>query len=186
MKKKQTAGNPSSDHGPKRRDFLKQTAATGIGLMFVRPESVYGTPANSSLGLGIIGCGGRGNSDGTDFVRSTDVRVTALVDLFDDRLESTRARFDKVADAKGYAKIAAANIFKGWRSYEKLVQSKDVDIVLITSPPYFHPDHFAAAVAANKHIYLETPVATDAASEKNSGQTASEERDLPRIAGPEQ
>jgi predicted dehydrogenase len=36
-----------------------------------------------------------------------------------------------------------------------------VDVVIITSPPYWHPDHFDAAVAAGKHCWLEKPVATD-------------------------
>jgi myo-inositol 2-dehydrogenase / D-chiro-inositol 1-dehydrogenase len=144
-----------------RRGFLKKSAATGAGLMIIPAASVFGTPANSSLGLGIIGCGGRGNYDGGEFLNNTDVRVTALMDLFDDRLEATRARFDKMGEAKGYAKIDNANIFRGAKSYEKLVQSKDVDLVLVTSPPYFHPEHLEAAVAAGKHVYLEKPVATD-------------------------
>lgn len=154
MKKNSAPGTP-------RREFLKQTAATGAGFLIVPAASVYGTPANSSLGLGIIGCGGRGNYDGEQFVQNTDTRVTAIMDLFDDRLEETRAHFDKLAEEKGRPKLASENIFKGWRSYEKLVQSKDVDLVLVTSPPYFHPDHLEAAVAAGKHVYLEKPVATD-------------------------
>jgi predicted dehydrogenase len=36
-----------------------------------------------------------------------------------------------------------------------------VDAVLIASPPYFHPEHFEAVVAARKHVYLEKPAATD-------------------------
>lgn len=147
-------------HTP-RRDFLKKTAATGAGLLIVPAASVYGTPANSSLGLGIIGCGGRGNYDGGLFVEHTETRVTALMDPFEDRLESTRARFDKLGEGRGHAKIANENIFKGARAYEKLVQSKDVDVVLVTSPPYFHPDHLEAAVNAGKHVYLEKPVASD-------------------------
>jgi myo-inositol 2-dehydrogenase/D-chiro-inositol 1-dehydrogenase len=144
-----------------RRDFVKTGVAAGAGLLIVPSATAFGSSANSSLGLGIIGCGGRGNYDGGQFIQNTDVRITALMDLFDDRLESTRADFDKIAEEKSYAKIPSSNIFKGWRSYENLVQSKDVDLVLITSPPYFHPDHLEAAVAAGKHVYLEKPVATD-------------------------
>ncbi|MCI0661899.1 MAG: Gfo/Idh/MocA family oxidoreductase [Acidobacteria bacterium] len=144
-----------------RRTFVKTTMTAGAGLLIVPSTTAFGSQANSSLGLGIIGCGGRGNYDGGEFVKNTDVRVAALMDVFDDRLESTRARFDKIAEEKSYAKLSPSNIFKGWRSYEKLLQSKDVDLVLITSPPYFHPDHLEAAVQAGKHVYLEKPVATD-------------------------
>src|SRR5262245_9981868 len=149
------------DKNRSRRDFVKTGVAAGAGLLIVPSATAFGTSANSSLGLGIIGCGGRGNYDGGQFIQNTDVRITALMDVFDDRLESTRANFDKIAEEKSYAKIPSSNIFKGWRSYENLVQSKDVDLVLITSPPYFHPDHLEAAVAAGKHVYLEKPVASD-------------------------
>jgi myo-inositol 2-dehydrogenase / D-chiro-inositol 1-dehydrogenase len=144
-----------------RRGFIGTAGAAGAGIIFVKSESVRGTPANSAPGLGIIGCGGRGNHVGQEFVKNTDARVTALMDLFDDRLTSTTARFNKLAQEKSYAGVPSANLFKGWKSYENLVRSKDVDIVLVTSPPFFHPDHFEAAVAAGKHVYLEKPVATD-------------------------
>src|SRR5262245_59569655 len=159
--KKQSADTTGKGSKPTRRDFVKTTAAAGAGLLIVPATTAFGSTANSSLGLGIIGCGGRGNYDGGQFVRNTEVRVTALMDIFEDRVESTRARFDKMAEGKGQGRIAATNLFKGHRGYEKLVQSKDVDLVLITSPPYFHPDHLEAAAGAGKHVYLEKPVATD-------------------------
>jgi predicted dehydrogenase len=144
-----------------RRTFVKTAAATGAGLMVLPAKTVFGSTANSSLGLGIIGCGGRGNYDGGEFLNNTDVRVTALMDVFEDRVMAARANFEKKHEAKGYAKIPEANLFKGHKGYEKLMQSKEVDVVLITSPPYFHPDHLEAAVNAGKHVYLEKPVATD-------------------------
>lgn len=144
-----------------RRNFVKTGAVAGAGLLIVSPETAFGSVANSSLGLGIIGCGGRGNYDGGEFLNNTDVRVTALMDMFEDRVLSTRANLDKQSAAKGRPAIPSANLFKGHKSYEKLVQSKDVDLVLVTSPPYFHPDHLEAAVSAGKHVYCEKPVATD-------------------------
>lgn len=144
-----------------RRNFVKSGAVAGAWLLIVSPETAFGSVANSSLGLGIIGCGGRGNYDGGEFLNNTDVRVTALMDMFEDRVLSTRANLDKQSAAKGRPAIPSANLFKGHKSYEKLVQSKDVDLVLVTSPPYFHPDHLEAAVSAGKHVYCEKPVATD-------------------------
>ena len=96
---------------PSRRGFLKTSAATGVGLMFVPAASVFGTPANSSMGLGVIGCGGRGTYDAGVFADSTEVRVTALMDLFDDRLTAFKSRFDKKAEEKGYAGVSASNVF---------------------------------------------------------------------------
>ena len=151
----------TNENTESRRNFVKSSAAAGAGLLVVKSGIAFGSTANSSLGLGIIGCGDRGNYDGGQFVNNTDVRVTAIHDLFDDRLEQTRAHFDKLSETKGTPKLSESNIFKGGQAYEKLLQSKDVDLVLITSPPYFHPEHLEAAVAAGKHVYLEKPVGTD-------------------------
>jgi len=145
----------------RRRSFVKASAAAAAGLVTVRPASVWGTPANDAVRLGIIGCGGRGNEVGRELVNA-GARVTALHDLFDDRLQETRERFDKQAEEKGLGKIADGMLFKGPEAYHKLLAS-DVDAVLITSPPYFHPEHFEAAVAAGRHCYLEKPVASDVA-----------------------
>jgi myo-inositol 2-dehydrogenase / D-chiro-inositol 1-dehydrogenase len=145
--------------GQRRREFMKASATAAAGLIFVRPGSVYGTPANDAISLGIIGCGGRGNGVGKDLM-SAGARIVALHDLFDDRLAETKDKFDKLAEEKGQPKIDPAMLFKGPDAYHQLLAAP-VDAVLITSPPYFHPDHFEAAVAANKHAYLEKPVATD-------------------------
>ncbi|MBS1789754.1 MAG: Gfo/Idh/MocA family oxidoreductase [Acidobacteria bacterium] len=151
----------TSDQSVSRRKFVKTSAAAGAGLLIVPAATAFGSVANSSLGLGIIGCGGRGNYDGGEFLNNTEVRVTALMDVFEDRLQSTRTNLSKLAESKGRPAISESNLFKGHKSYEKLVQSKDVDLVLVTSPPYFHPEHLEAAVSAGKHVYCEKPVATD-------------------------
>lgn len=142
-----------------RREFVKVSAVGAAGLAFTRPGSLYGTPAEDPIALGIIGCGGRGNDVGRELV-AAGARVVALYDLFDDRLAETRQGFDKRADEKGLPKIADGMLFKGPEGYRQLLAAP-VDAVLITSPPYFHPEHFEAAVQAKKHCYLEKPVATD-------------------------
>src|SRR5215510_3893217 len=96
-----------------RRSFVKTGAAVGAGLLIVPSTTAFGYGANSSLGLGIIGCGGRGDYDGGKFLNSTDVRVTALMDVFEDRLQSTRANLSKQSEAKGRPAISEANLFKG-------------------------------------------------------------------------
>ena len=74
-----------------RRSFLQ--AASGSGLLLLKPQTVFGTPANSAVEIGIIGCGGRGNWIGGHFKEHTGARILALADVFRDRLEPTGAKF---------------------------------------------------------------------------------------------
>lgn len=147
-----------------RRSFIK-TAVAGAGLTLVKPESVFGAPANSALTLGLIGCGGRGTHDSGQFVRITNTQVVALADPFKDRLERAKEALDKRLSERNRPLIDASRLYQGMDAYKDLLAS-DVDMVIITSPPYYHPLHLEAAVAAGKHIYMEKPVATDVVGAK--------------------
>src|SRR5205823_9115918 len=129
-------------------------------------ELVHGTRANSAVGVGLRGGGGRGTEDAANLVDTGGARVVALADLFPDQLDAARAHFDQVQQAKGFAALDPKQLFVGPRAYERLAASKEVDAIVIATPPYFHPQHLETAVAAGKHVYLEKPVAVDVAGAK--------------------
>jgi predicted dehydrogenase len=93
-------------------------------------------------------------------------RVVALADMFQDQLDTARGVFDKMQAAKGYAAIDAEQLFVGPHAFEEIAHSKEVDAIVIATPPYFHPQHLETVVAAGKHVYCEKPVAVDAAGAK--------------------
>jgi predicted dehydrogenase len=143
-----------------RRKFIGAAAAT-TGLMFIKPGLVRGTAANSAVRVGLLGCGGRGTEDATNLVDTGGARVVALADLFQDQLDAARANFDKLQQAKGLSAIDAAQLFVGPNAFRQIAASKEVDAIVVATPPYFHPQHLEAVVAAGKHVYLEKPVAVD-------------------------
>ncbi|MCC6380951.1 MAG: Gfo/Idh/MocA family oxidoreductase [Dehalococcoidia bacterium] len=130
----------------RRRDFL-QTAG---GLLVVPPATAFGSQANSAVEIGIIGIGGRGNFVGDFFVKHAGARVVALADAFVDRLETGKAKYG----------VAPSRVHRGLQSYRDLIASK-LDAVIVETPPYFHPEQVAAAVAAGRHVFLAKPVAVD-------------------------
>jgi myo-inositol 2-dehydrogenase/D-chiro-inositol 1-dehydrogenase len=143
-----------------RREFLG-AAAAAASFTILKPQQVRGTAANSQLRFGILGCGGRATAEATSFVENADSRVTAIADLFPDQLEKGRRHFDELQQVKGYAPIDPSQLFKGPDSYKQIAASKEVDFILITTPPYFHPHHLETVVDAGKHVYCEKPVAVD-------------------------
>ena len=120
-----------------RRDFLKSTttAAAAAGFMIVKPEAVRGTAANSAVQLGIIGCGGRGTSVASSMMENTNLRVAAIADLFQDRLDAGNQHFSDLAQKKNFSGIARRQLFRGPNGYLRLAESRHVDAVLISSPP---------------------------------------------------
>jgi myo-inositol 2-dehydrogenase / D-chiro-inositol 1-dehydrogenase len=122
-----------------RREFIGTAAAASF--MLIKPELVRGSAANSAVRVGLLGCGGRGTEDATNLVDTGGARVVALADLFQDQLDNAKIHFDKLAESKGFAGVDSSQMFVGPKAYERIVASKEVDAVVITSPPYFHPQH---------------------------------------------
>jgi myo-inositol 2-dehydrogenase/D-chiro-inositol 1-dehydrogenase len=143
-----------------RRKFLGTAAATA-GILLLKPELVSGTAANSAVRVGLLGCGGRGTEDASNMIDTGGARVVALADLFKDQLDKARETFDKMQQAKGYPALDGAQLFVGPEAFHQIAASKEVDALVIATPPYYHPGHLEAAVAAGKHVYLEKPVAVD-------------------------
>ena len=131
------------------------------GMMFLKPQLVRGTAANSAVRVGLLGCGGRGTEDATNLVDTGGARVVGLADLFQDQLDKARETFNKMQQAKGYSALDESQLFVGPNAFQKIVASKELDAIVIATPPYYHPHHLEAAVAAGKHVYLEKPVAVD-------------------------
>jgi predicted dehydrogenase len=149
-----------TDHSKSdRRAFLAGAAAAGF--MIVKPQLVRGAQANSAVRVGLLGCGGRGTVDATSIAINGPARIVALADLFEDRLTAAKKHFDEVAHKQHYAGVAAAQMFQGPHAAERILDSPEVDAVVIATPPYFHSQHLAAAVAAGKHVYCEKPVGVD-------------------------
>jgi myo-inositol 2-dehydrogenase / D-chiro-inositol 1-dehydrogenase len=144
-----------------RRQFLQTGTAAVSGLLLLKPLTVFGYAANSAIRLGLLGCGNRGTSVATSFSNSTPAQVVALADLFADKLDAGRAHFDQLNASLGRAPIDAKLLFRGPHAFEQLAASSDVDLIQISTPPFFHVQHLEAAVASGKHVYCEKPVAID-------------------------
>ena len=142
-----------------RREFIG--AAAGVGVMILKPERVWGTSLNSAVRLGVLGCGGRGLNVSASFLQHTSAVVTAIGDMFADSLAAGKATLDLASQKYGKPAIDPSRLFRGPKAYAELFNCKEVDAVYIATPPYFHPLHLDAALAAGKHVYLEKPVAVD-------------------------
>ena len=147
-----------------RREFIG--AATAAGFMIMKPGMVRGTAANSAVRVGLLGCGGRGTEDASNLVDTGAARVVALADLFQDQLDKAKDHFDQLAQSKGASAVDKRLMFRGPHAFEEIASSKEVDAIVIATPPYFHPQHLEAVVAAGKHVYCEKPVAVDVVGAK--------------------
>lgn len=148
-----------------RRKFLEGAGAAAISFTFLKPEIVRGTAANSKIKLGMIGCGGRGTWIADLFVQNGGYHIWAAADYFQDRVQAFGRKLQ----------LEPSRCFAGLAGYKKVLES-GVDAVAIISPPYFHPEQAAAAVASGQHVYLAKPVAVDVPGCKNIARNGEKAR----------
>ncbi len=156
-----------------RRDFLKATGIIAGGAM-LKPMSGYGANSNVDdvIRVALIGCGGRGTGAAAQALSTAqNVQVVAMADAFKDRLDDsyknlTAKKYKNAAgafvDTKTKVNVPDERKFVGFDAYKKAIALKDVDVVILATPPGFRPWHFEEAVKNNKQVFMEKPVATDA------------------------
>ncbi|WP_297089039.1 Gfo/Idh/MocA family oxidoreductase [uncultured Draconibacterium sp.] len=173
-----------SDNNFSRRKFLAGAAAVGaagamgVGTLsscsgggdaaggqfdwtkreYPYPPMLDEVPEGKVLKAGVVGCGGRGSGAAVNFLEAggSTVQVTALGDVFQDRIDSC---VEKIKNQTGQ-EVPAENCFIGFDAFEKVIDS-GVDVVILATPPKFRPQHFEAAVKARKHVFMEKPIAVD-------------------------
>jgi myo-inositol 2-dehydrogenase/D-chiro-inositol 1-dehydrogenase len=155
-----------------RRQFLQAGSGAVSGVLLVKANTAFGYQANSAVRLGLLGCGNRGTSVATSFSQNTPAQVVALADLFADQLAAGQERFNKLNADLGRAPIDDRLLFRGPHAFEQIAESPNVDLIQISTPPFFHVQHLEAAVAGGKHVYCEKPVGIDVAQAKQALEIA--------------
>lgn len=150
----------------KRRDFIKISVKAGAAALLAGKAIGYAR-GSDKIRVGLIGCGGRGTGAGIiDCAQSSPgIELVAMGDLFQDHIDAAPERIQqnlqkRELPVKEIYKVTPDTTFVGFDAYQKVIAC-DVDMVILTSPPYFRPKHVRAAVEAGKHVFMEKPVAVD-------------------------
>jgi len=150
-------------HSKSRRDFLKLSGhfVAGSALAGIAPR-LYAAERNT-IKLALVGCGGRGTGAVADAFAATGgpVKLVAMADLFEQRLQNSLKRLKDVAPEK--VDVPPERQFVGFDAYKKAIDCLGAgDVVLLTTHAAFRPMMFEYAVKKGINIFAEKSFATDA------------------------
>jgi predicted dehydrogenase len=130
-----------------RRQFLRRTAALGVGLTIL-PSGLRAAAPNSRLQLAGIGVGGMGASDLGQFLGHPRIDVVALCDVDAGRLAAAAARAPK------------ARTYLDWRQMLAEI-GEGIDAVNVATPDHTHAGASMSAIRLGKHVYCQKPLTHD-------------------------
>jgi predicted dehydrogenase len=134
--------NVPDRHGPRlaRRAFLAGSAAAAATATRLRSAAA----ANDTLGVGLIGYGLIGKRHALDLRDQPDVRIVAVADCYAPRLNEALNTLG--GQARGYA------------DFRRLLEDRDVEVVVVATPDHWHALMTMMACAAGKDVYVEKPL----------------------------
>ena len=119
-----------------RRHFLAATTVASTALAFPFVGRVLG--ANAKLNIGVVGVAGRGASN---LAGVKGENIVALCDVDAARLAGAAKQFPK---AKGYV------------DFRKMLERKDLDAVVCSTPDHTHAIVGVSALKSGRHLYCES------------------------------
>lgn len=156
-----------------RRDFLRTTGGT-LGLLLSRRGlSAAQTPATTSptgppVKLGVIGVGAWGRELLAALARVPAAQVTAICDSYEPFLK-------RASTAAPKAEATAE-----WRL---VVDSPQVEAIVVATPSHAHREVAIAALQAGKHVYCEAPLAASIDDARTIAAAARDAKTLTFQAG---
>ena len=135
-----------------RRSFLRAAGAasattmlgTKIHALAAIQESAKPVSANDHIQIALIGAGGQGQSDTKAAVQVPGVKLVAVADCYNGRLEHSK-------------ELWGSDIFTT-RDYNEILARKDIDAVIIGTPDHWHKRASCDAMKAGKDVYCEKPM----------------------------
>jgi predicted dehydrogenase len=131
-----------------RRDFSKSAVLGAVSLALTAGPTVRNVlGANDRIGIGLIGTGGQGRYNLGSFMKTNQVDVVALCDLWDVRITDTRIALNLPTEK-----------VKSYKDFRKLLEHKDIDAVIVATPEHWHAIPTIMACEAGKDVYVEKPI----------------------------
>ncbi len=128
-----------------RRNFIKSSSILAASMAMPAWAQVS---ANDKINVALIGCKNMGWGNLSDFLRHPEVRCVALADVDRSILLSKAEEVEKKQGTKPDV----------YGDYRKILDRKDVDIVIIGTPDHWHCLQFVDSCKAGKDVYVEKPI----------------------------
>ncbi|MDR1484007.1 MAG: Gfo/Idh/MocA family oxidoreductase [Planctomycetaceae bacterium] len=141
-----------------RRNFLKQTAASGIAVTTVSPyfftsaQPARAEAVSDRIRVGCIGVGSMGRPNASEFSQLAD--VVAVSDVDTSHMEEALAPHERIGTNRNN-KITPPEMIK---DYRKILDRKDIDAVCIVTPDHWHVKMAIEALQAGKHVFCQKPL----------------------------
>ncbi len=152
-----------------RRAFLAQSATATLGAALgghslAAPAIQSATGVNDRIRVGFIGVGNRGSQLLRGFMRQPDCQVAALCDVYEPYLNRDRSQVDpEIPQSLGQGYVPRmGETFDGpvarHKDFRRLLEQKDIDAVVISTPDHWHAIQTILAFEAGKDVYVEKPL----------------------------
>jgi myo-inositol 2-dehydrogenase / D-chiro-inositol 1-dehydrogenase len=142
-----------------RRDFLKKSLLTGVGIIalpeILRNSAYAAGSANKLIQFAQIGCGREGTVDYEGTMRHTDLcRMVAVCDLDSKRVEIAKKTVEDFYKSKGETNVE----IKAYHDFHEVLARPDIDAVIVSVPDHQHAFVAIQAVLAGKDVYVQKPL----------------------------
>jgi predicted dehydrogenase len=132
-----------------RRDFIKTSALAGAGFTILQSGVLHAKDKDQKVRLGFIGVGMRGQNHLELALRRNDVDVVAICDVQQRMIDMSKELI------KTSGKPTPQIILDGPYGYKKLLENKDIDAVIISTPWEWHTAMCIDAMNAKKYVGCE-------------------------------